>query len=188
MKNLFQSVGILLPILFICLSLSSQKVRAGTSQSIHRPSKAAIIPSDSSRNKKAPDFTLKIIQGESFTLSDHEGKVVVLNFWATWCGTCRDELPEFIELQKAMRDQVVLFVGLAIDEAVWDAIRPYARQMDFNYPVVWDEGFDVTKKYGPLRGVPTTFMINRNGRMRYVSSGTISKNKLKPILKKMVKN
>jgi len=186
MKNLFQSVGILLPILFICLSLSSRKVRAGTSQSIQSPLKPVAIPSDSSRYKKAPDFTLKTMQGETFTLSDHEGKVVVLNIWATWCGPCRDEIPEFIELQKEMDDQGVLFVGLAIDEAGWDAIRPYARQMGFNYPVVWDEGFDVTKKYGPLRGVPTTFIINRNGRMRYVSSGTISKSDLKPILKKMV--
>src|SRR5699024_12197909 len=102
MKNLFQSVGILLSILFICLSLSSQKVRAGTSQSIHSPSKPAAIPSDSSRYKKAPDFTLKTMQGESFTLSDHEGKVVVLNIWATWYVTCRDEIPEFIDLRNEL--------------------------------------------------------------------------------------
>lgn len=151
------------------------------------------VTSDSSPGKTAdkgqnltdaPDFTLKNKAGESFTLSEHEGKVVVLNIWATWCPPCREEIPDFIDIQKEMRDDDVLFVGVSIDRRGWEVVRPFAKKYGINYPIVVDDGA-VRQKYGPFRGIPTTFIINREGKVEYVAPGMIRKQRLKPILQKL---
>lgn len=134
--------------------------------------------------QKAPDFTLNTMQGNSFTLSDYKGKVVVINIWATWCAPCRKEIPEFITMQRNLRDQDVLFVGVSIDEKGWDAVRPYAQKMDINYPVVVDDG-SVSEGYGPFRLIPTSYIINKRGQVEYVVPGMITEEKLKPILEKL---
>lgn len=134
--------------------------------------------------KEAPDFTLKTMDGESFSLSDHEGKVVVINIWATWCGPCRREIPDFIKMQREMRDKGVLFVGVSIDEEGWKAVRPYAEKMDINYPIVVDDG-SVFEGYGPFRLIPTSYIINKRGQIEYVAPGMMTERKLKPILKKL---
>lgn len=142
-------------------------------------------PADTTKEyKEAPDFSLKTMKGETFTLSDHEGKVVVINIWATWCGPCRKEIPEFIKMQRDMRDQGVLFVGVSVDEEGWEAVRPYAQKMDINYPVVIDDG-SVFEGYGPFRLIPTSYIINKKGQVEYVVPGMINEEKLKPILEKL---
>lgn len=135
--------------------------------------------------KEAPDFTLEMMNGEMFTLSDHEGKIIVLNIWATWCPPCRKEIPDFIEIQKNMREEGVLFVGVALDQEGWKVVRPFAKKYGINYPIVVDNG-TVRRKYGPFRGIPTTFIINREGKVAYVSLGMTPKSVLKPVLNKLV--
>lgn len=135
--------------------------------------------------KDAPDFTLEMMDGEMFRLSDHEGKIIVLNIWATWCPPCRKEIPDFIEIQKNMRDEGVLFVGVALDQEGWKVVRPFAKKYSINYPVVVDNG-TVRRKYGPFRGIPTTFIINREAKVAYVSLGMTPKSVLKPVLGKLV--
>ena len=134
--------------------------------------------------KKAPDFTLETMEGDMFTLSDHEGKVVVLNFWATWCGPCRKEIPDFMELYKEMKDDGVLFAGVSLDEEGWEKVRPYANEMGINYPIMVDDGH-VSRQYGPIRAIPTTLIINKKGQVEYVAPGMLTKEKLKPILTKL---
>jgi len=135
--------------------------------------------------KEAPDFTLQTVSGESFTLSDHEGKVIVINIWATWCAPCRREIPDFIKMQRDMRDQGVLFVGVSVDEKGWEAVRPYARKMDINYPVMVDDG-SVFEGYGPFQLIPTSYIINKKGELEYVAPGMLTEYKLKPILEELV--
>lgn len=134
--------------------------------------------------KDAPDFTLKNRDGTPFTLSEHEGEVVVLNIWATWCPPCRKEIPDFIDIQNEMRDDDVLFVGVSVDKEGWQVVRPFAKKYEINYPIVVDDG-TIRQKYGPFRGIPTTFIINKKGKVEYVAPGMISKQKLQPILKKL---
>ena len=134
--------------------------------------------------KTAPDFTLERMNGDDFTLSDHEGQVVILNFWATWCAPCREEIPDFIELQKEFRDQGVLFAGLSLDKEGWSKVRPYAQKMDINYPVMVASR-EVRSQYGPIRAVPTTLIINKRRQVEYVAAGMLTKEKLKPILQKL---
>jgi len=134
--------------------------------------------------KTAPDFTLKTMSRDNFTLSDHEGKVVVLNFWATWCAPCRKEIPDFIELQKQMKDDGVLFAGIALDKEGWSKVRPYAQKMEINYPIMLASS-NVHSQYGPIRAVPTTLILNKKRQVEYVAPGMLTKQKLKPILKKL---
>jgi cytochrome c biogenesis protein CcmG/thiol:disulfide interchange protein DsbE len=138
---------------------------------------------DQQQFKDAPDFTLKTMSGEPFTLSDHEGKVVVLNVWATWCPPCRKEIPDFIEIQEEMREEV-LFVGVSVDKEGWEVVRPFAKEYDINYPLVVDDG-TINRKYGPFRGIPTTFIINKKGKVEFVAPGMVSKSDIKPALEEL---
>ncbi|SMO60576.1 Peroxiredoxin [Fodinibius sediminis] len=151
---------------------------------------SASYPAEASRTdtsrklKDAPDFTLEKMNGERFTLSDHEGKVVVLNIWATWCGPCRKEIPDFVEIQEEMREDGVLFVGVSLDEEGWEVVRPFAKKYKVNYPLVVDDG-SVFDGYGPFRGIPMTFIINKKGKVEYVAPGMVNKNMIKPALEKL---
>lgn len=162
----------LIPIVFLFSLLSWQQSHA---------QKSSKNPSDF---EDAPNFSLKTMDGDTFTLQEHEGKVVVLNIWATWCGPCREEIPDFIELQREMSDKGVLFAGVSVDKEGWSAVRPYAEKMEINYPIMVDDG-TVSRKYGPIRAVPTTFIINKLGKIEYVAPGRLTKKRLKPILQKM---
>lgn len=144
-------------------------------------------PVDTSRQeyKKAPNFTLETLEGDSFTLSDYEGDVVVLNIWATWCPPCREEIPDFIELQEEMKDDGVRFIGVSVDEEGWEAVRPFSKEYEFNYPLVVDNGI-VRQNYGPFRGIPTTFIINKRGQVEYVAPGKVTKQMIKPALEELV--
>lgn len=131
----------------------------------------------------APDFTLEAMDGRPFTLSEHRGKIVILNIWATWCPPCRDEIPDFIEIQEKMKDDV-LFLGVSQDEEGWEVVRPFAEEFEINYPLVIDDG-TVSGKYGPIMGIPMSFVINREGKVEYVIPGMINKETLQPALEEI---
>jgi len=140
--------------------------------------------SDSTDLLDAPDFTLTMMNGEPFTLSEHQDKIVILNIWATWCPPCRDEIPDFIEIQNEMEDDV-LFVGISTDEEGWEVVRPFAEEFQINYPLVVDNGI-ISNLYGPIRGIPMSFVINREGKVEYVIPGMINKETLQPVLERLV--
>ncbi len=136
---------------------------------------------EATRDVTAPDFTLSTLGGDRFQLAEHRGEVIVLNFWATWCPPCRQEIPDFIELQDELGTQGVLFVGIAVDEQGMEVVRPFAEQYPFNYPVMVDDG-SASDQYGPIAGLPTTFIIDRQGKVRRYAPGMITKEALRPIL------
>lgn len=129
---------------------------------------------------QAPDFTLERLNGETFHLSDHRGSVVVINFWATWCPPCRDEIPEFVELQNEMEGDV-LFVGVSLDEGDPGKVRAFVEKLDVNYPVGIDDG-KVVEKFGPIPGLPTTFVVDREGNARLQALGKLTVTDLRPVL------
>ena len=132
----------------------------------------------------APNFTLADLEGHPFTLSEHRGKVVVLNFWATWCPPCRAEIPGFINLQREFEDEDVLFVGIALDEEGFDAVAPYAYERGINYPVVLGDRM-TSDRYGGITTVPTTFILDHNHTIRYRHEGLILEHALRDVLKRL---
>lgn len=109
------------------------------------------------------DFTLKDMNGEDVSLMSYQGKVILLNFWATWCGPCKIEIPGFVELQDKYRDQGLVVLGVSIDDPV-SKIKPFAEEYNVNYPMLVGLGReDFQEAYGPIWGLPTSVFISRHG-------------------------
>lgn len=108
------------------------------------------------------DFTMKDLDGKDVPLSTYKGKVVLLNFWATWCGPCKAEIPGFVELQEKYKDDLVV-VGFSVDDPA-DKARAFAAEYKMNYPILLGEGReDVQDAYGPIWGIPASFLISKDG-------------------------
>lgn len=121
-------------------------------------------PVKSSGNRPlAPDFSLTDLNGRTLTLSEHKGKVILLDFWATWCGPCRIEIPEFVKLQERYRDQGLVVIGISMDDGP-EPVREFYREFRMNYPVALGDE-KVGALYGGIFGLPTTFLIGRDGRI-----------------------
>ena|SRR5437879_455133 len=111
------------------------------------------------------DFTLKDINGKDFTLSAHKGKVILLDFWATWCAPCKIEIPGFIGLYNKYRSRGFVVIGVSMDDST-SGVKPFAQKLEMNYPVLIGTGRDdVDQAFGPLPGLPTSFIIARNGKI-----------------------
>ena len=126
------------------------------------------------KEKPVVDFALKDASGDTIHLSDYRGKVVLLNFWATWCAPCKIEIPWFQEFQGKYQSRDFQVLGVSMDEDGWDAVRPYMAQHKFNYPVVIGNDA-VGKLFGEIDDLPTTFIIDRTGRVVRKHVGLISK-------------
>jgi thiol-disulfide isomerase/thioredoxin len=139
--------------------------------------------------KAAPlNFTLKDMNGVDVKLAAFKGKPIVLNFWATWCGPCRAEIPSLVELQtKYSADGTdVVILGVSVDDPV-DKLKPYAAQMKMNYPVLVGNGReDVQDAFGPLWGIPVTVFIDRDGRIAKKHSGIASKEQFEQEIKALL--
>lgn len=114
--------------------------------------------------KPAPlDFTLRDVDGRPVNLAELRGKVILLNFWATWCGPCKIEIPWFVEFQRRYRDDGLVVLGLSVDDTP-EQMRPFAAQLQVNYPLLVGLGReDFQEAYGPVWGLPVTFFIDREG-------------------------
>jgi len=114
------------------------------------------------KGNSAPDFTLKDLSGKDVKLSSLRGKVVVLNFWATWCPPCREEIPSMMRLNQAMAGKPFQMLAVSQDEGGKEAVEAYFQKSGANLPVLLDAGKAVGKRYG-LTGVPETFVIDTKG-------------------------
>lgn len=125
--------------------------------------------------KRAPDFSLTDADGKPAKLSDYRGKVVVLNFWATWCGPCAVEIPWFIQFQKEYKDRDFTVLGVSEDEDGWKSVRPFMAREKVNYRMTVASEL-VTQQYGGVEQLPTTFLIDREGRVAGTHLGLVSMN------------
>ncbi len=114
--------------------------------------------------KAAPDFALTNLSGTMVQLSDFKGKVVLLDFWATWCAPCRMEIPEFVQLQKQYADKGFTVLGAALDDEGAAVVKPVAQKLGINYPVVIGN-IQVASAYGGIQALPTAFLIGRDGKI-----------------------
>lgn len=123
----------------------------------------------SSISGKAPDFTLKSRSGQNVRLSDLRGQVVMLNFWASWCGPCRQEMPILEQLHKRYGKLGFTVVGVNVEQDTSKAVA-YLRDIKVSFPILYDNTSKVSKLYD-VNAMPTTVMIDRNGNMRFKHHG-----------------
>jgi cytochrome c biogenesis protein CcmG/thiol:disulfide interchange protein DsbE len=121
----------------------------------------------------APDFTLADSAGHPVHLADYRGKVVVLDFWATWCTGCKVEIPWFMEFQKKYGKKGLTTIGAAMDAEGWEKVTPYVVQHPFNYPIV--AGDDTFAKLFNVVNLPLTIVVDRHGRIADVHAGVVDK-------------
>ena len=118
---------------------------------------------------KAPDFTLKSRDGKNLRLSDFRGQVVLLNFWASWCGPCRQEMPLLEDMYKRYKKLGFTILGVNVEEDTSKAKR-YLSDISVSFPILYDSTNTVSKQYR-VSAMPTTVIIDRNGNMRYLHHG-----------------
>jgi peroxiredoxin len=131
------------------------------------------------------NFTLKDVHGADVALSSFKGRVIVLNFWATWCGPCRLEIPDLVQLSSAYRDQGLTILGVSVDDGV-DKLKPFAAELKMNYPVLVGLGRDDLKQAYPLYGLPNTFIIARDGTICRKHPGFALRSQLEPIIRALL--
>jgi cytochrome c biogenesis protein CcmG/thiol:disulfide interchange protein DsbE len=113
---------------------------------------------------KAPAFTLVDLEGKEVKLNDFDKKVVIVDFWATWCGPCRREIPDFVKLYDEYKDEGFEMVGISLDRGGPEVVRNFAKKYGVNYTMLMDDG-KARKEYGPIGGIPTTFVLDRHHRI-----------------------
>ena len=127
------------------------------------------------------DFTLLDLNKNEVSLSDFQGKIVVLNFWATWCPPCKEEIPDFIEVNDLYKDKNIQIIGVSIDTDL-KALEDFVEEFGIDYPTLIDGTID---KIGPVwgvRAIPTTFFLNENGEVIFKNIGMMTKEQLIEIL------
>jgi thiol-disulfide isomerase/thioredoxin len=121
------------------------------------------------------NFTLKDAENRDVSLSQYKGKVLVIDFWATWCGPCKVEIPHFVEFQDKYGKAGVQIVGISVDDTA-DKLAPYVRDMKMNYPVLQGLNHDeVQDAYGPIVGIPVSVIISRDGKICATHTGLTGK-------------
>jgi len=137
--------------------------------------------------KKAPDFKVKdILTSKTIKLSDYRGKVVIIDFWASWCPPCRMEIPSFVRLQKEYRKKGLVIIGLALDGSEAPA-RSFAKEQGINYPVGMGNS-RLAAKYGGVRSIPTTFVLNQKGEIVKRFIGYQPESTFRKIIEKLLKS
>lgn len=130
-------------------------------------------------------FTLKDMNGVDVALASFKGKVILLNFWATWCAPCRVEIPYLIELQKQYGDDLVV-LGVSVDDTA-EKLKPYASEMQINYPLLIAAGRQAFQDaYGPFYGIPVTVFVGRDGIVHRKHSGIASKEQFEHEIKSLL--
>lgn len=147
---------VLLPLLFLFVS-------APVAKDPYLLNAAAVGPFQD-QSSEAPDFTITDFTGQKLTLSQYKGKVVLLDFWASWCTPCQAEIPKFIEWQKKYGDQGLQVIGISMDDDE-KAARKFVERLKPNYPIAMGNA-KLAASYGGILGLPANLIINRSGRVR----------------------
>jgi peroxiredoxin len=134
-------------------------------------------------DKPAPNFVLKTADGKTVELKKLTGKVVVVNFWATWCGPCRAEIPGMLDVYTKYKSKGLEIVGISLDRGGWDAVNPYVEKTKITYPVVLGTS-DVAEAYGGIQAIPATFVVDKKGNIVEQHVGAVSAADFEMMIKK----
>ncbi len=147
-----------------------------------------LSPTDQASAKSLPDFTLPDISGQPHAISEWQGKLRVINFWATWCGPCLKEIPEFIELQNHYTDKGLQFIGIAVDTP--EAVATYLSSININYPILVGDmpAISIAHQLGDnMDAVPFTVIVNQQGQIIHQHAGEFSKEQILEVIKPLLK-
>lgn len=162
------------PIIFAGLLIAAAAALLVLAASRRLSTSTADSASRATANQPSPAWELKDVDDKTVKSSDFAGKVVILDFWATWCGPCRMEIPGFIELQKQYADKGLVVIGVSLDQDGASAVKPFAEKMGINYPIVLGDE-TIVSAFGGIEGIPTTFIIDRTGNIVRKHVGYASK-------------
>ncbi|MCW5963447.1 MAG: TlpA family protein disulfide reductase [Bryobacterales bacterium] len=146
----------------------------------------ATLKAEADRNE-APDFSLVDAGGQTVKLSELKGKVVLLNFWATWCAPCRIEIPWFVDMEREFKDQGFAVVGVSMDEDGWEVVKPFISDMKVNYRMVLGTE-ELAQLYSGVQALPTSFVIDRNGRIASTHMGIVSRSVFEEEIRALLQN
>jgi thiol-disulfide isomerase/thioredoxin len=144
------------------------------------------VKPDGSR-KAAPEFALKDVNGKTVNLSEYKGKVVLLNFWATWCGPCKIEIPWFIDFEQKYKDRGFAVLGVAMDDEGREIVKPYIEKSKINYRIVLGDD-SVATMYGGIDSLPTTFVLDKDGKIASTHVGLVSKSDYENEIQQLLSN
>lgn len=152
--------------------LTTTDLKTANNNEMNKPSKVQKASAVVEEHKApvAPDFVLKDLNGDMVQLSSFRGKVVILDFWATWCGPCRMEIPNFVELQDEYGDDKLVILGVSVDQGDLSVVPKFAEANKINYPILFHTP-QVVGMYGGIQSIPTTFTIDKSGRVRDMAVG-----------------
>lgn len=170
-------------IILIALSINTFCIDKNDSKDKSSTSENTVIKVD---GDNAPDFTLKSLDGKTIKLSDYKGKVVIIDFWATWCPPCRKGIPDLISIQDEYKKDVVI-IGISLDgEKTLKDVPGFVKSYEINYPIVFGNE-KVVNDYGGIEGIPTAFVVDKKGNIVDKHVGLVPKdtyvNKIKELLK-----
>jgi peroxiredoxin len=156
----------------------------GTAKNIKQPAQPAPFHLVVNPPKFAPDFALEDSSGRVVRLSDYRGKVVLVDFWATWCGGCTTEVPWYIQFEKRYGKQGFAAIGISMD-AGWKELRPFAAKEGMNYPVVIGS-MNLLNRYGDNGAMPATFLVGPDGKIAACKVGIVNREEFEAKIRAML--
>lgn len=165
MKSIFRHLSIALTAaLFLGLTACKPAASVASAAQASLPALPVISP--------APAWTLKDLDGKEISAAALKGKVVVVDFWATWCGPCIQEIPGYIAMQRKYGPEGLVIVGVSVDQKGPEHVRKFAKQRNMNYTLAMDDG-KIAEAFGGFEAIPTTFLIDRAGNIRHSKVGSM---------------
>lgn len=144
------------------------------------------VPAAQKTSAFAPNFTSPTTDGKQLKLSDYKGKVVIIDFWATWCPPCRKGIPDLIELKKKYGSKGFEVIGVSVDTDTKDEVIPFVKENGINYPVVYDVNRNISNLYGGIEAIPSTFVIDKKGKIVANYQGIMPKETYENHIKKLL--
>lgn len=184
-KNFVYTTGFIIVVLVLFIVNNSQsEPEQGPYPPNYNP--ATMSVEDALKGKVAPDFELLTPENKKLKLSDYKGKVVIVDFWATWCPPCRKGIPDLVALKSEFKGKGLEIIGISLDqENTLENVKPFIKDNKMNYPVVYGN-MDVVAAYGNIQSIPTSFVIDKNGKIVASYVGLVEKEVYQKQIKKLL--
>lgn len=184
-KSLVYTIGFIVVILlFFIINNSQSEPEQGPYPPNYNPTTRSIT--NPLEEKTAPNFNLTASNGSRLRLSDYKGKIILLDFWATWCQPCRRGIPDLVELKNEYKNKAFEIIGISLDqENTIAGVVPFIKEYKINYPVVYGD-MEIIQNYGGIQSIPTSFVINKEGKIVKSYIGLTEKSVYDKVIKKLL--